>query len=265
MYRERFGHHQDYVELSEEFRLFAGLHEQVKSTLKEYIYDDENGNEILAGTIKGIEVKINIKKLRAYLAARKMNLLIFIDEMRYSTKSFVNIDIKPVLNNIEKKEEYIYNYSSLSHRSNDEIQAGGWIVGKCLLRYNPHDFSPDSYLFTSNHPFEEFIIGYNNAGDEVNFTCEESKLSNYFQDNNGAPQATIPVFFKKTVLDKYYADPNKYSVEDGIVKNDGVWTLRLDNDQRNYVAVIQKTSDFCLTKNNFIGKHIMCHYHLPKE
>lgn len=39
-------------------------------------------------------------------------------------------------------------------------------------------------------------------------------------------------------MNKYYANPKKYSVEDGYVRCNGVWGLRLDNSCKDYVIVL---------------------------
>jgi hypothetical protein len=46
-----------------------------------------------------------------------------------------------------------------------------------------------------------------------------------------------PVFFRREVLNKYYADPDRYSVEDGYIRCAGLWGLRLDNDVPDHVVV----------------------------
>lgn len=46
-----------------------------------------------------------------------------------------------------------------------------------------------------------------------------------------------PVYFRREVLNKYYAENERYSVEDGYVRCAGLWGLRLDNDQPNQVMV----------------------------
>ncbi len=239
IYRERYGNHPSYVELSEEFRLFCGIHERYKAEdEREFITIDENGNEDVVAYIKGIQVRIKVKLLRSYLAARKINLLVFIDIMRYSERTFSELEIVPVQNKIVSDENIIYNYSSLIEFFSDGNKSGGWVMGKCILRYNMDDFNVDQYPYFHDETYEEFIIGYDMNGDERSYTCEEKQLSNYFQKRGDAPLTVTPVYFRKTVLDKYYKDPSRYQVDDGCIYSEGVWTLRVDNDQRDYAVVI---------------------------
>ena len=239
IYRERCGNHPAYVELSEEFRLFCGIHERYKAEdEREFITIDENGNEDVVAYIKGIQVRIKVKLLRSYLAARKINLLVFIDIMRYSERTFSELEIVPVQNEIVSEEDIIYNYSSLIEFLSDGNKSGGWVMGKCILRYNMDDFNVDQYPYFHDETYEEFVIGYDKNGDECSYTCEEKQLSNYFQKHGDAPLTVTPVYFRKTVLDKYYKDPSRYQVDDGSIYSEGVWTLRVDNDQRDYAVVI---------------------------
>ncbi|WP_091914316.1 hypothetical protein [Prevotella aff. ruminicola Tc2-24] len=239
IYRDRYGTHPAYVELSEEFRLFCGIHEKYKSEdEREFITIDENGNKDVVAVIKGIQVKMKAKLLRSYLAARRINLLIFIDIKRYSENSFFELGIKPVQNEIVNEENLIYNYTSLIGNLADGNKSGGWVMGKCLLRYNTDDFDADQYPYFHDETYEEFIIGYDKNGDERSYTCNERQLSNYFMKRDDAPLAVIPVFFRKAVLDKYYKDPSRYQVTDGCIYCEGVWDLRVDNDQRDYAIVI---------------------------
>lgn len=239
IYREGYRTHDHYVELSEEFRLFCGMHERYKSeTEREFITIDDNGNENVVAVINGLEVRIKAKVLRSYLAARRSNLLVFVDIMRYSKKTYAELDIKPVQNDIIKEENVIYNYTNLIAPQLDGNKSGGWVMGKCLLRYNTGDFDAENYPFFTDDIYEEFIIGYDKNGDEYSYTCDDKKLSNYFVKKGDAPLTVTPVYFRKTVLDKYYNDPHRYYVDDGCIYSEGVWTLRVDNDQRDYTVVI---------------------------
>lgn len=239
IFRDGYGTHPPYVELSEEFRLFCNMHEKYKSEdERDFITIDENGNENVVAIIKGTQINIKAKLLRSYLAARRINLLIFVDFMRYSKHTFSELGITPVQNKIVSCEDFIYNYTSLIEPQYDGNKSGGWLLGKCLLKYNTGDFNPEQYPYINDDNYEEFIIGYDKNGDELSYTCDERRLSNYFKKHGNAPLTVTPVFFRKTVLDKYYNDPNKFIVDDGYISNEGIWSIRVDNDNRDFVVVI---------------------------
>ena len=79
----------NYVELSQDFRIFCGMHERhISPQHSQYVMDNGNGDWDTVAEIDGLKVCLKLKPLRKYLASRKMNLLIFFDEMRYSTSTF---------------------------------------------------------------------------------------------------------------------------------------------------------------------------------
>lgn len=85
--------------------------------------------------------------------------------------------------------------------------------------------------------FPDYVIDYDSEGEEVQYTCNPDALANYFGTNPDAPNYLTPVFFKREVLQKYYNNPEKYSVEDGHLRCSGLWGLMMDNDNPEYVIV----------------------------
>lgn len=83
--------------------------------------------------------------------------------------------------------------------------------------------------------YEEFEFYCNE--EKIKFTCNPSKLSNYYGKNKDNPKFLTPVFFKRTVLKKYYDSPH-YRVEDGRLSQNGNWGLKIDmNTPRDYIGV----------------------------
>ena len=140
------------------------------------------------------------------------------------------------MNQIVKDDDYIYNYSSLVDCHADGNKSGGWIMGKCVLRYREKDYNRDSFD-QDDKQYAEFIYDYDDEGEPMSHSCKKETLSNYFVANGDNPLEMTPIFFKKEVLDKYYSNPNKYTVSDGAVGCEGSWSLYIDNDHRNYVIV----------------------------
>lgn len=83
--------------------------------------------------------------------------------------------------------------------------------------------------------FEKFIIEIDKSGKAIKYTCDESKLGNYFGANSEAPQFLTSTFFKKEVLDKYYNKPSKYSVRDGYLSCGSEWGISIDNNAASCV------------------------------
>lgn len=85
--------------------------------------------------------------------------------------------------------------------------------------------------------YEAFIIDLDGDGNQVRHTCDPDHLSNSFGKNRDAPNYLTPVFFTRDVLNKYYANPNRYRVEDSYLGAGSSWGLRMDNALRDHVAV----------------------------
>lgn len=225
----------NYVELSQDFRVLLNMHDRYVSPTEHcFVVDNENGDWEKVAEIKGETIRIKLTILRKYLALRRMNLLLFFDEMRFSQQSFQELGLTPIMNQIVKDDDYIYNYSSLVNSHADGNKSGGWIMGKCVLRYREKDYNRDSFD-QDDRQYAEFIYDY--EGEPMSHSCKKETLSNYFVANGDNPLEMTPIFFKKEVLDKYYSNPNKYTVSDGAVGCEGSWSLHIDNDHRNYVIV----------------------------
>lgn len=57
-------------------------------------------------------------------------------------------------------------------------------------------------------------------------SCDPDQLASYFQPESPLPFQTSPVFFKPDVLDKYKADPDKYSLESRSISCRNSWSLK---------------------------------------
>lgn len=227
----------NYVELSQDFRVLLNMHDRYISPTEHcFVVDNENGDWEKVAEIKGETIRIKLTILRKYLALRRMNLLLFFDEMRFSQQSFQELGLTPVMNQIVKDDDYIYNYSSLVNCHADGNKSGGWIMGKCVLRYREKDYNRD-FFDQDDRQYAEFIYDYDDEGETMSHSCKKETLSNYFVAIGDNPLEMTPIFFKKEVLDKYYSNPNKYTVSDGAVGCEGSWSLHIDNDHRNYVIV----------------------------
>jgi len=233
-WRTFHGAKEDYYEISEEFRLYFDLFEDRKKTKNaKFIHIDDNGDENEVISINENEVKIKLKYLKEFLAAKKMHLAIYFEFMRFSQKTLNELKQKEI-DDVIHDSDYIY---SLCVRDSviDDTKSQGWLMGKKLIA-GLKDFKPDIFG-RSEEKYEDFIIGIDENGKEILHTCEGDKLANFFGKNPGAPQFLTPVFFRKEVLTKYYSNPEKYTVGDGYLYCKGIWDLRIDNNHPKYVIV----------------------------
>jgi len=221
-----------YWEILEEFRNYFNFYEDKNNN--KHLFIDENGDEHEVIIIEKDNIKIKLKYLKEFLAVKKMYLAIFFDFNRFSNKSLAEQGLKEYHRHIVK-EYYCYSIGARNWEHHfDKEKSHGWLMGKKLIQ-GLKDFEPQ-IINKKDEEYEEFIIGFDDDGNEILFTCNEDKLSNYFGKNEGAPQYVTPVFFRKDVLTKYYSQPNKYSVHDGYLECSGLWGLRIDNNHPDHVV-----------------------------
>ena len=228
----------DYVEISEEFRLFHNLyHDRHK---EEYIKIDDNGDETVVAVVKPELVKIRMKEIRQFLAIKEMHLAIQFDRMTFSDKSLAELEIAERFQE-DKAELACW---GLSYTDADGMIHGrptcSILYGKRLIEPLPKSKSGFWGFAEEQERYVDFIVGMDDNGNEIEHTCDPAELSNWFGKNPGAPHEVTPVSFRKEVLEKYYHQPGKYKVEDGILWCDSVWYLRIDNHHEDKVCVLLK-------------------------
>lgn len=231
-----------YLELSEEFRLFFNLYEKYKNeTDKTYIYINDNGDEEEAVCIRGHVVKAKIKFIKEYISARNMNLVTLYDLMRFSEKTMDELDVKSIDETKTNKKTFIYNHMirDISDMKIRKDKTQSWITAKVLID-QIENYKPNVYGPFSEKKYEDFIIGVDNNGDNICFTCDPQKNDNFFGKNPGAPSFLTPVYFDKKVLKKYYDDNLKYKVKDSLIECSALWSLKIDNNHSDYVVVFLK-------------------------
>jgi hypothetical protein len=224
---------ENYWEISEEFRHYFNLYEDRKKG--RFIEIDYNGDETEVAIIEKESIRIKSSNIKEFLAVKKACLLIQYEFNRFSPKSLEEQGIKELDVTI-KEDKYCYTqYIRDFDFIDDDTKSHARLFGVKLIQGFP-EIKPRG-LFRQDKKYEDFFIGFNEKGEDVNFTCEEKKLSNFFGANKGAPNYLTPVFFSKDVLAKYYAQPSKYSVHDGSVSCAGLWILPIDNNHPDHVIV----------------------------
>ena len=117
------------------------------------------------------------------------------------------------------------------------------LVGKRLVEPLPKAKS-GFWPFTeaSDQEYASFIIDVNEDGDEVIYTSNPDELKTPADPGNirgvdeEAPDYLTPVHFHKKVLDKYYHEPSKYTVEDSLLRCGSLWCVYIDNHHDDIVC-----------------------------
>jgi hypothetical protein len=218
----------DELELIEEFRLLFDLWEDRATST--YYYFDDAGNAVKAATIEPKRVRVLTSLLRRYMAAKQLHLALYSDSTHFSDDLPTDRGDEWKSEDGGNRFEYFREIPGVGTRKFSRL------LGKRILSPPPQD-ECDLWPFERPDNFESFIIDVAPDGQEIVHTSEPNKLANYFGANPDSPHYLTPVYFRREVLNKYYAEPDRYSVEDGYLRCAGLWGLRLDNDQPGHIMV----------------------------
>jgi hypothetical protein len=229
--REFHGAWPSYIELCEEFRHFHNLAEDHEN---QCLLDfDESGYKVEVNKISEHRVDINFVYLRRFLAATQLYLAIYFDSVRCSR---IRLDDVPESQRVVEYRDTLSRYSLhvATCGFHKEFLTSSRLLGKVII-------SPPPIHECGKRPFDieqevSYIIGVNPDGTLIEHTSNPDKLANYFGANPGALQYVTPVYFRREVLQKYYAEPERYSVEDGYLRCLGLWGMHIDNSHPTHVV-----------------------------
>jgi hypothetical protein len=228
--REYYGAAETEYEIDQQFRLFHNLRYDPEA--RTFVKMNEDGTQTLAVRFDGEKIEIRTALLKRYIAARGMDLLLFIDSKVYS-------DAPPVSD--ETQNFTTGNVGGdLVYFENRWGSSGAYGSRYCATKLIEHGPVTSCgiwpYEEVDDH-FPEFLIGENEHGTSVRFSCNPDLLSNYFGKNPDAPHYLTPVHFRREVLQKYYDNPEIYSVEDGYLRCASLWGVQIDNDHDDRVLM----------------------------
>lgn len=233
VHRSFHGLRKPYLEILEEFRLYHDLYHDQDSG--QHLKFDDDGDEDAIIRMTDEIVEIRLREILEFIAIRRMHLALYVDLRRYSPLS-----LEEVPQSLREEE---FRDSSVCYT----FHVGPWLLpdenrrtfsrflGKKLIAPPPVKECGRWPYKKNQEDYEDFMISTDNQGQPVFHSCNPGKLSNYFGANPGAPHYLTPVHFRREVLAKYYAQPGKYSVEDGYLRCSGLWGMSIDNNHERYV------------------------------
>jgi hypothetical protein len=234
LYRNYHNNWPTHLELSQEFCLFLNLFYDAKKNA--YFACNLNGDIEEVAHIDGLNCEVKLAFILKYLAAKQMHLGLFFDGIASTRETLQQIGLtEQEVKEVQENLSYILVVSK-DKFSLGERKAFSRLLGKALIRC-PKRATQTASAERKKERFCDFIIGSDTKGEPVRHTCDHEKLANYFGKNPKAPRYLTPVHFRREVLQKYYDNPQKYSVEDGLVRCGGLWLLRLDNDLPDRIIV----------------------------
>lgn len=248
---------ENYCEISEEFRHFHDLYHNRETD--EYIKIDSNGRKEVIAAIKPDEVKIRLKEIRQFLAIKEMHLSILFEFNEWSEHSVQELELnkvkdseivglnKPyslsypseIFGEFQRTESLCWTYSHVDTPSL-EYQSDSRLRGRKLIEPLPKLKSGFGDYAEQTEQYAEFIVNVDDNGGEVWQTCNPYELNDFPIKDPDPAWSLNPVHFDKQVLEKYYNEPSKYSVEDSILRFGISWSLKIDNNDPNKVCVFLK-------------------------
>ncbi len=227
--RDFFGIKPPVIEIVEEFRLLNNLYFNEEDNSYYSIKEDGQVDQAVRILHKAVLVKLNY--LIRYISAKQKALVLFFD-IRYRQKGSLK------QNDFEEfSKEYKTNdifYSIWSGELGYPLESFSIIMGKKIIRPRPQE-TCGYWPYEKARAYVDYIIGIDENGENKCFTSNPDKLSNNYGANPQAPHYLTPVFFKKEVLHKYYADPQKYKIENGRLECGYLWGISIDVDHKDYV------------------------------
>lgn len=229
-------------ELSEDFRIYHNLWVSFDRS-EAYKINQRDGTDELVARISSTRISVRTKLLRQYLSGRQLCLMKYVDARALAPLSQNHripdsTILQPGKYHIERSGSD--DSPSLPQSSCEQSAYYSRILGKTVMHPNGPE---ESGLYPYYDPYDrtrpgqgykEFIVGEQNDGSPVKFTCNPKMLSNFYGINPKAPHYLTPVYFDKAVLDKYESD-HRYLIGPSSVKCGNLWLFRLDNDHTDYV------------------------------
>ncbi len=194
-----------------------------------YIKIDDAGNQETIAIVKPNEVQMRLKEIRQFLAIKEMYLSMlfqFEECSEYSLEALGLNDVEPEF----KRDGLVYwrhDYCGETGIYRKEFQSDSRLRGRRLIKPLPKSKSGFGD-FAEEREYVEFIVDVDENGNKVFHTCDPSKLKKVSGENPDAPWGFTPVHFRKRVLNKYYNEPNKYTIRDSRVSC-GLWGIKIDN------------------------------------
>lgn len=222
-------------QLAEEFRHYHNLWVSPDGTRLIKLKDD--GSQYVAAEVTRDKVRVRTNLLKQFQAGRQLDLLLFIDSVQFvpDLPDPDEFDYDAIDEEIEEPDARV---SFVAQRRTLGGGKGPFsrLLGTLVIAA-PDQRHAGVWPFDEDEPehFPDFIIGEDENGLEIRHSCDPELLANYFGKNPHAPHYLTPVFFRREALQRYYEEPEKYSVTDGYLSCASLWGVRIDNDHPDHV------------------------------
>ena len=228
------------TELSEEYRLFHNLYFE-KST-SAYLRFDEAGNESPVVKFSQKHVEARRQEIRQFMSAKNMSLVIYFQQMYASIHT---LDELGTAEHQLGERSSLFNYWFLVEECDglvtDHYRTRSWLLGKAIVTVTA-DHNHITTRFKNVQRQVQFKIGIDENDQPIKCSPDgiSHKASKEVIDSSGKTVVATyrtPVFFKRSVLDRYRKEHSKYEIGDGYMSCGDLWGLRMDNNHKDFVIV----------------------------
>ena len=228
------------TELSEEFRLFHNLY--FDNSTSKYLRFDDAGNESPVVKFSQDRVEARRQEIRQFMSAKDMALVIYFEQMYGSIHT---LDELGIAEHQLVERSSLVNYRFLVEECDglvtDNYRARSWLLGKAIVT-GTAEHNHFGTRIENKQRQVKFKIGIDENDQPI--MCSPKGISHSASkkviDSAGKTVVATyltPVFFKRSVLDRYRKEPSKYEIEDGYMSCGGLWGLRMDNNHKDFVIV----------------------------
>lgn len=212
---------------------FALLFELFRGNDGNYYSIDDCGRREMVVEFLESQVNIKTKFLIRYMSARQLLFVQFIDS-RVSTPGHYPFNAELI--DTESDTGSNYTYTRWFQGKEDENYLHSMIHARSFVEPKPVTECGLWPYDKGNESYPEFIVRELPDGSFERYTCEESKLANYFGANPGAPHYLTPIYFNPAVLDKYRKD-KLFDVTEHRITCGSQWSIAIDNVKPSRVMV----------------------------
>lgn len=225
-----------YQEINEEFRLYFNLWQDGTTGNLFAILDDGNRESVVEFRADGVFAAA--KYINTFISVKQITLAFYVESRRHSRLELLDDDVGAIRTShtSETAKLTIFGDNFGPPRDDDRVSFSR-LLGKKLMF--PSDMNTlDVWPYRkSRRYFQDFIIGVDAIGNEVLSTSDPDNLDNHSDENRLQGRYLTPVYFRQDVLQKYYANPDLYDVEDSYIRCAGLWGVSIDNNHEDLVVV----------------------------
>jgi hypothetical protein len=221
------------LDVSEEYRHFHNLFRDLSGDLA--LVAKGGAHDEVVIRFREPAVEFRLAELRQFLAAKQMALIACIDWREFSKRTLAELGLRR--GEGERRGSTFITMLGYGSSNGTAFEAFSRLLGKSVIAPPPVEESGRWPTEVRDNEFPAFIIDSDTNGRPVEYSCDPDGLSTYFDVAPTAPHYLTPVHFRREVLQRYYSKPDRFFVEDGMLRCGRLWSIQIDNDHPKHLVV----------------------------